>query len=162
MPSMSPGRADEQAELGDVLDLAFDHGAGRMRVGEAFPRIVLALLEAEADAALVGIDFQHHHLDFLAGGDDLAGVDVLLHPAHLGDMHQAFDARLQLHEGAVIGDVGDLAREARAHRIFGGDAFPRIGLQLLHAQRDALRLLVDLDDLHRDGLADLQDLGRMD
>ena len=49
-------------------------------------------------------------------------------------MDQAFDARLQLHEGAVVGDVGDLALELRAHRIFGGDAFPGIGLQLLHAQ----------------------------
>jgi hypothetical protein len=34
-------------------------------------------------------------------------------------------------------------------------------LQLLHAQADAVGFLVDLDDLHLDGLADRQDLGRM-
>ena len=119
------------------------------------------LLEAEADAALVGIDFQHLHFDFLARRDDLGRRDVLLDPAHLGDMHEAFDARLELHECAVIGDVRDLAVEARTRRIFRRDAFPRIGLQLLHAEADALRVLVDLDDLHGDGLADIQHFRRM-
>src|SRR5690606_3700509 len=33
--------------------------------------------------------------------------------------------------------------------------------ELLHAERDAVGLLVDADDLHLDGLADRQDLGRM-
>ncbi len=36
-----------------------------------------------------------------------------------------------------------------------------IGLQLLHAEADALRLRVDADDLHLDRVADVQDLGRM-
>jgi hypothetical protein len=34
-------------------------------------------------------------------------------------------------------------------------------LELLHAERDAVRLLVDADDLHLDRLADVEDLGRM-
>ncbi|MEL6425055.1 MAG: S1 RNA-binding domain-containing protein, partial [Pseudomonadota bacterium] len=38
---------------------------------------------------------------------------------------------------------------------------PRIGLQLLHAEADALGLLVDLDHLDLDGLTDVQDLGRV-
>ncbi len=155
------GKADEQAELGDVADLAFEHRARGMTLGERVPGILHALLQAEADAALVGIDFQHHHLDLLAGGDDLVRMNVLLHPAHFGDMHEAFDARLQLHEGAVVGDVGDLALEARADRIFGADAFPGIGLELLHAQADALGFLVHLDDLHGDLLADIEHFGRM-
>ena len=49
----------------------------------------------------------------------------------------------------------------RADRVLGVDAFPRIGLELLHAERDALRLRVEADDLHLDVLADLQRLGRM-
>ena len=76
-------------------------------------------------------------------------------------MDQAFDARLQLHEGAVVGDVGDAARELGARRILRRDALPGIGLQLLHAEADALGFLVEADDLHLDGLADLQRLGRM-
>ena len=54
-----------------------------------------------------------------------------------------------------------LPLEARADRIFGADAFPGIGLQLLHAEADALRLLIDLDDLHGDVLADRQHFRRM-
>ena len=95
------------------------------------------------------------------GRDDLARVDVLLGPAHLGDVDQAFDARLQFDERAVVGDVGDAAGELGADRVLGFDAIPRIGLQLLHAQRDAVALLVDADDLHLDGLADRQHLGRV-
>ncbi len=41
------------------------------------------------------------------------------------------------------------------------DAFPRIGLQLLHAERDALGFVIDLDDLYRDVLADIEHFGRM-
>src|SRR5690606_42075943 len=61
--------ADVQAAFGGALDFALDGRAHRMLLGEFFPRIALGLLEAEADAALVGIDFQHHHIDFLAGRD---------------------------------------------------------------------------------------------
>ena len=48
-----------------------------------------------------------------------------------------------------------------ADRIFRLDALPRIVEQLLHAERDAVGLVVDLDDLHLDGLADGQHFGRM-
>jgi hypothetical protein len=153
--------ADEQAELRDVLDLALHLAADRMPGEEGLPRILHDLLEAEADPPLLLVDLQHHHLDLLRGRDDLAGVHVLLGPAHLADVHQALDARLQLHEGAVVGDVGDAALELGAHRILGRDALPGIGLELLHAEADALRLGIDLDDLHLDGLADGQRFARM-
>ena len=76
-------------------------------------------------------------------------------------MDQAFDARLQFDERAVIGDVRDAALEPRVDRVAGGDALPRIGEELLDAERDAVRLVVDLDDLDLDRLADGHDLGRM-
>jgi hypothetical protein len=74
---------------------------------------------------------------------------------------QALDARLQLDERAVVGDVGDAAMNLRLDRVLGLDALPRIVLQLLHAERDAVRLVVDLDDLDLDHLADGQHLGRV-
>src|SRR6185503_2874438 len=80
---------------------------------------------------------------------------------HFGDVDEALDARLQLHEGAVVGDVGDAALEARLHRILGFDALPRIVEQLLHAERDAVRLVVDLDDLDLHLLADVEHFGRV-
>ena len=153
--------AEEQAELGLVLDLAFDHRAGRIFLDEHLPRIAHGLLEAERDAALDRIDLEDLHLDLLRGGDDLAGMHVLLGPRHFGDVDQALDAGLELHERAVVGDVGDAALEARADRIFGLDALPRIVLQLLHAERDAVGLVVDLDDLDLHLLADVEHFGRV-
>ena len=97
-----------------------------MLLGELLPRIAHGLLQAERDAALGGIDLEDHHLDLLRGGDDLARMHVLLGPAHLGDVDQALDPRLQLHEGAVVGDVGDAAGEAGADRVLGLDALPGI------------------------------------
>src|SRR5713226_1985169 len=153
--------AEEQAELGLVLDLAFDLGPGRILLDELFPRIAHGLLETERDAALDRIDLEDLHIDLLRGGDDLAGMHVLLGPRHFGDVDQALDARLELDEGAVVGDVGDAALETRAHRILGLDALPRVVLQLLHAERNAVGLVVDLDDLDLHLLADIEHLGRM-
>src|SRR6185312_2462487 len=151
----------EQAELGGVAHLAVQHRADRMLLDKGFPRVRQGLLEAEADAPLLRVDIEHHDLDLLAGRDDLARMHVLLGPAHLRDMDQPLDPRLQFDEGAVIGDVGDAARELGARRVFELDALPRIGLELLHAERDALRLGVEADDLDLDRLADMQRLGRM-
>src|SRR5690606_1459574 len=75
--------------------------------------------------------------------------------------NQTFHARLQLHEGAVVGDVGHAARELGVDRVLGGCAFPRIRLKLLHAQRNALSVAVDADDLNADGVADVQDFRRV-
>src|SRR3984893_937257 len=152
---------EEEAELGLVLDLALDDGAGRILLDEDLPGIAHGLLEAERDAALDRIDLEDLHLDLLGGRHDLAGVHVLLGPRHLGDVDEPLDAGLELDEGAVVGDVGDAALEAGADRELGLDALPRIGLQLLHAERDAVGLVVDLDDLDLDLLADVEHLGRM-
>jgi hypothetical protein len=153
--------ADKQPELRDVADRALDLRPLRVRGEEDFPRVVLRLLEPQRDAPLLGIDLEDLHVDLLAGGDDLAGMDVLLCPAHLGDVDQTFHPGLELHERAVVGDVGHRSLEAGADRIFGLDAGPRVGLQLLHAEADALRLRVDAHDLYLDGIADVDDLARM-
>src|SRR3954464_15102407 len=88
-------------------------------------------------------------------------MHVLLGPRHLGDVDEALDARLELHERAVVGDVGDAALVARGDRILRLDALPGIVLQLLHAERDAVGLVVDLDDLDLHLLPDIEHLGRM-
>src|SRR3954453_12821107 len=153
--------SEEQTELGLVLDLAFDRGARRILLDEDLPRVAHGLLETERDTALDRIDFEDLDFDFLRGRDDLARMDVLLGPRHFGDVDQAFDARLQFDERAVVGDVGDAALEPRADRELDLDPVPRIVQQLLHAERDAVGFVVDLDDLHLHGLADGQNLGRV-
>src|SRR6266581_6309725 len=152
---------EEQAELGLVLDLALDGGTDRVLLHERLPRIAHRLLQPERDAALDRIDLEDLHFDLLRGRDDLAGVHVLLGPRHFRDVDQALDAGLELDEGAVVGDVGDPALVAGAHREFRLDALPRVVEQLLHAQRDAVGLVVDLDDLHLDLLPDVEHLGRV-
>src|SRR6266478_5946479 len=152
---------EEQAELGLVLDLAFDGRTDREFLDENFPGVAHGLLEAERDAALDRIHFENLHFDFLRGRNDLAGVHVLLGPRHFRDVDQAFDARLQFDERAVVGDVGDAAGKARVERVLRLDALPRIVQQLLHAERDTVGLVVDLDDLDLHGLADGEHFGRV-
>ncbi len=64
-------------------------------------------------------------------------------------------------ERAVVGEVGDLAEQARAGRVAARQAHPRVFAQLLHAQRDAVLLLVELEHLGRDLVAHIEHFGRM-
>src|SRR5262245_1586418 len=156
-----PVEAEEEPELGLILDLALNDGSGWIFLDEHLPRIAHGLLEAERDAALDRIDLEDLYIHFLGGGHDLAGMNVLLGPGHFRHVDEAFDAGLELDEGAVVGDVGDPALEPRADGIFRFDALPGIVLQLLHAERDAVGLVVDLDDIDLHLLADIEDLVRM-
>src|SRR6516162_5516201 len=154
-------QTDEEAKFGDVANLALELSADRVLVDESLPWICERLLEAEADAPLLSIDIEHHDLDLLAGRDDLAGMHVLLGPAHFGDVDEPLDTRLQFDKGAIIGDIGDATAELGASGVFEVDTFPGVGLELLHAERNTLRLGVEADDLHFDILADIQRLGGM-
>src|SRR5262249_16810476 len=61
-------------------------------------------------------------------------------------------------EGAVVGEVADGAGDDGALRVLAGDLVPRVGLDLLHAQRDFLLVPVDVQDLHLNHVADLHQL----
>ena len=126
-------QADEDTEVRDGLDLAADAIATVEVLGELLPRIGLALLQAQRDAATLLVHIQHHDLDFLAGVHDLGRVDVLVGPVHLGHVDQALDAVLDLHKCAVVGDVGDLAEHAGVGRIAPRNVLPRIRAELLQA-----------------------------
>src|SRR4249919_557739 len=154
-------QADEDAEVGDRLDLARHLVALLVQHGEGFPRIRGDLLHAQRDAAALFIHVEDHDLHFIADLDDLARVDVLVGPIHFGDVHQAFDARLDLDERAVIGDVGDLAEHAGVGRIAARDVVPRILAQLLEAQRNTVALAVVLEHADVELGADFHDFGRM-
>ncbi len=76
-------------------------------------------------------------------------------------MHQAFDALFDLDEATIVGDVRDLAEQARVRRIAPCDVLPRIGAQLFQAERNALTLAVELENAYIDLLADLDDFRGM-
>ena len=85
---------------------------------------------------------------------DLAG------PRHVADVQQAVDAFFDLDERAVVGEVAHRAFDHRARRVAVGDLVPRVRLRLLHAERDFLLLLVDVEDHHFDLLVDVHQLAR--
>src|SRR5690606_37055309 len=152
---------DEGTERGEVANLAGDASADRVLERQHHPRILLGLLHAERDLLLALVDLEHHRLDGLADRDDLARVTDVAAPAHPGDVDQAIDARLELDERAVVGDRDHLALHARTHRVLLRDVLRRIALELLPAERDALALPVDVEDLDVDFLADRDQLARV-
>src|SRR5215470_4295219 len=94
---------------------------------QRLPRVLLHLLHAETDATRARIDTQHFNLDHVAGIDYFARMLHALGPAHLGNVDQAFNARLELNKGAVISHTRDTSAHARANRETFLDAGPRIG-----------------------------------
>src|SRR3546814_9394436 len=55
------GQADEEAELGDVLDLTLLLGADRVVAEERLPRVAVVLLEAQAADTHLLVDVEDHH-----------------------------------------------------------------------------------------------------
>src|SRR5205823_6812820 len=151
----------ERPERGEVAHLALDAHAHRILLRQRHPGIFLGLLHAERDFFFGLVHLQYHGFYSLADRDDLGRVAHVAGPAHLGDVDQAFDPRLELDERAVIGDRHHLALHPGAHRILRGHVLPRVGLQLFQAEADALALPVDVEDFDFDLLADLHHLGGM-
>src|SRR5690606_9937781 len=142
-------------------DLALDLVALLVDGREGLPRVGRDLLDAQRDAATFFVDVEHHDLELVTDLHHLGRVDVLVGPVHLGHVHQAFDARLDLDERAVIGDVGNLAEHAGVGRVAAGDVVPRILAQLLEAEADAVALAVVLEHADVELLAHFHDFGRM-
>lgn len=157
----SAWEADEDAEVGDGLDLAGNLVALLVGLSELFPRVDLALLHAEADAAAFFVDFENHDFDFIAELNNLAWIDVLVGPIHFGNVDEAFDSGLDFNEGTVVGNVGDLAEEAGALRVAASDADPWILTELLQTEGDAVLFLIELKNLGGEFLTNGNDFGRM-
>src|SRR5918995_6828245 len=151
----------EGTEAGQVPSLAVDAGANWILERQHHPRILLRLLHPQRDLLFGFVHLEHHGLDRLPDADDLGWVADIAGPAHLGNVHQAFNTRLDLDERTVAGDRDNLALHPRPHRILGGHVLPGVRLQLLHAEADALALPVDVENLDFDFLADRHHFGGM-
>src|SRR5689334_6307034 len=152
---------DERAEAGEVAHLSIEPRADRILLRKHHPRILLRLLHAERDLLFVRIDLEHHCFDRLTNRNELRRMADVAGPAHLADVNETFDARLQLDERAVVSDRNHLTRHARADRILLCDVLPRVALELLEAERDALAVPIDVEDFDFQLLADVNHLGRM-
>src|SRR5579883_2312685 len=136
------GHLHEEAEVGEALHLAPDPAAHRVVRPHELPGVGLGLLEAERDAVVDAVDVEHLDLDLLAHLEDLRGMRHPLRPRHLRDVDQPFEPALEL------------AAHARADRKALRRRGPRIGADLLHAERDPLALRVVLEHHHAHPLAD--------
>src|SRR5699024_3789306 len=150
--------ADECAERNQLGDLARNDLADRVGAGEDAPWVFLGCLQGQGDALAVQVDVQNLDGDLIADGDDLRRVvDVL--PGQLGDVNQAVNAA-EVNECTEVDDGGhdtladlallQLVQELGANR----------GLGLLQVctagQHDVVAVLVQLDDLGLDLLADVR------
>src|SRR5205807_612509 len=93
------------------------------------------LLQREPDAPLVGIDADDE-LEVLAPHADHRRRADAPRPGHLGDVQETVHAGLELDERAEVGQVAHLARDARPGVVALLDRRPRVGLDLLHPERD--------------------------
>ena len=76
-------------------------------------------------------------------------------------MDQAFDALLEFDERAVVGDADDASADMRADRIAMRGIQPRVRRELLESQRNPLLVFVELQHLHLDLIADIDQVARM-
>ena len=119
------------------------------------------LFQPERDAAVLGMHLQYHRFHLIAGPHHFRGMFHAPRPRHLADVDQTLHPGFQFHEGAVIGHIDHAADHAAVHRVALQHRVPRVRLQLLDAQRDALLAAVELENLDRHILAHLQHLRRM-
>src|SRR5690606_4704352 len=118
-------------------------------------------LVAKGNPASLLVDVQDDDIQLLALLDHLAGVANFLRPRQVRDVDQTVDSRLDLDEDTEVGDVSNGASQHRARRIASGNTDPWIRLELLHAERDLLVLLVDVEDLDLHQLSQGDHLARV-
>ena len=126
-PMLNRGPPPPRPPLSSLVSFSFSFG----RLGEslrasrpvfAFPVGLgpLGLLARQADLPLAAVDAEDLDLDLVADLDDFLGaVDLVV--GQLGDVQQAFQARLEPDEDAEVGQLGDLALDDVARLVPAGD-----------------------------------------
>ena len=123
------------------------------------PWIVVQLFESERDAFVLAIHVENHDLDLFALLDNFRGVLHALRPAHVRNVDQPVDPRLDFDERAERGEVSDRTSELRTGRILDRKPEPRILFDLLHPERDFLVRRIDLENHCLDLISKGHELG---
>ena len=87
---------DEGAEIGHVADAALHHRAHAVAAVDGGPGVRLELLQAERNAAVLGMHLEDHGFHLIARLHHLGGMLHAPRPGHFADVDQPFDARLRV------------------------------------------------------------------
>ena len=102
-------QANERAEAGELGDLAGDEVADLVILVDVRPRIFGELFDADGDALVGLVDFQHDRFDFVALLQHFGRMIDLARPGNVRDVDHAIQAFFQFDESAVAGEVANLA-----------------------------------------------------
>src|SRR5271155_162201 len=152
---------DESAKVGQVANATFDIGSCRIALDQMLPWILEQLLHAQRNAAIAWVDSQDDRLNLVTGLDQLRRMLHPLRPGHLRNVNESFDALLQLDECAVVGHAENAATHAGADGVALHGIKPRIRRELLEAERNALLILVELQHLDLDLVANVDEVARV-
>src|ERR1700722_15669124 len=151
----------KRAKIGKIANAAINDGADRIFLRGSVPGVGHGLLQPEGNSTLIGLYFEHGHVDFIPNLYHLRGVLGAFRPAHLADVHEPFDPGFDLNKSSVVRHANEFAFCARSHSEALGNGSPGIRQKLLAAQRDALLVFVKFQDLDFDFITRLNDGGRM-
>ena len=103
----------------------------------------------------MGVDLLDAHRELLALLEQVVGAPGAVAGAELGDVQEALQPGLELHEGPEGHQAHHLGRDHLVGAVAVAHGLPGVGLELLHAQADALAALLDVQHLDLDVLAHL-------
>ena len=87
---------DESAKVSELADPAFYHTADRVALVHGRPGVGFELLDAERNAALRRLHFQHDAFDIVSDFHYFGRVLHAPRPGHLGDVNQILRRRLPI------------------------------------------------------------------
>ena len=141
----------------DSLDRT-THGITKM---DLFPRIGLQMAHREGEFLFFLADRDDNGVDFLAFLKNVARPGDATGPGKFGNVHQAFDAGLELDKRSVRYEAGDFSADLEIDRVFFGNLVPGVFGHLFEAEGDSEAFLVDFENEDFDFLTGLEKLGRM-
>ncbi len=125
------------------------------------PWIRLKLLEAQGQALVFFVHIQHHGPYRLTFFEHFGRMFDPLRPRQVGNVNQSVNALFQCDKGTEIRQVAHFTFNFIANRIAFVHRAPRVRLNLLHAERNALTVLVHTEHHRLNRVANLDDFRRV-
>lgn len=126
---------------------------------DVLPRVVLELLDAEGHLAVFAVESEDDCFDFVTDFHEVLSGAQVLAPGHFADVDEAFDTGGDFYKCAVVGHNDNFAFDLIANFEIGVEGIPRMGLELLETEGDALLLVVKVENNDVEFLVELYDFG---